>query len=317
MKLNKTLLSFLTIIPFISTEIVSAQMTTANTTGLDPQSFGAKFPHYFEDPLVLLGFFVLLIVCLSLYALYETVEALYGKKKIEEVVTPQVDETKKVTLWDKIMKGLTRSVPVEQEADVMLDHNYDGIRELDNRLPPWWIWGFYVTIAFSVVYLLSFHVAGTAKLSLAEYQEEMDNAKKEREERMKNSAENITFENVTFLKDAGVLASGKQTYEKLCVTCHGNAGQGNVGPNLTDDFWINGGGIKNVFHVINEGVPAKGMISWKSQLTPKQIQQVASYILTLHGTNPEGAKEPQGEKWIEEAQTDSVSTAKVDSLKKS
>jgi cytochrome c oxidase cbb3-type subunit 3 len=317
MKLKKTSLFIFSTISLMSMETVLAQTATNTPAAIDPQSFGSKFPHYFEDPLVLLGFFVLLIVCLSLYSLYETVEALYGKKKIEEEVIPQVDEVKKESLWSKIMKGLTRSVPVEQEADVMLDHNYDGIRELDNRLPPWWIWGFYVTIVFAVVYLLSFHVAGTAKLSLAEYQEEMDNAKKEREERMKNSAENITLENVTLLTDAGLIASGKQTFEKLCVTCHGNAGQGNVGPNLTDDFWLNGGGIKNVFHTITEGVPAKGMISWKSQLTPLQIQQVSSFILTLHGTNPEGAKDPQGEKWVEVAKTDTVAPAKTDTLKKS
>ncbi len=317
MKLKKISLFIFFAIQFISMESVFAQTAVNTSVAIDPQSFAVKFPHYFEDPLVLLGFFVLLIVCLSLYSLYETVEALYGKKKMEEEVIPQVDEVKKESLWSKVMKGLTRSVPIEQEADVMLDHNYDGIRELDNRLPPWWIWGFYFTIAFAVVYLLSFHVAGTAKLSLAEYQEEMDNAKKEREERMKNSADNITFENVTYLTDAGLIGSGKQTFEKLCVTCHGNAGQGNVGPNLTDDFWLNGGGIKNVFHTITEGVPAKGMISWKSQLTPKQIQQVASFILTLHGTNPEGAKEAQGEKWVEEVKTDSVEFAKSDTLKKS
>jgi cytochrome c oxidase cbb3-type subunit 3 len=317
MKLKKISLFIFFAIPLISMESVFAQTAVNTSVAIDPQSFAVKFPHYFEDPLVLLGFFVLLIVCLSLYSLYETVEALYGKKKMEEEVIPQADEVKKESLWSKIMKGLTRSVPIEQEADVMLDHNYDGIRELDNRLPPWWIWGFYFTIAFAVVYLLSFHVAGTAKLSLAEYQEEMDNAKKEREERMKNSAENITFENVSFISDAGLITSGKQIFEKLCVTCHGNAGQGNVGPNLTDDFWLNGGGIKNVFHTITEGVPSKGMISWKSQLTPKQIQQVASFILTLHGTNPEGAKEAQGEKWVEEVKTDSVEFAKSDTLKKS
>jgi cytochrome c oxidase cbb3-type subunit 3 len=95
------------------------------------------------------------------------------------------------------------------------------------------------------------------------------------------------------------LNEGKATFEKLCSACHRADAGGQVGPNLTDEYWIHGGGIHNVFKTITYGVPDKGMLSWKSQLTPKQIQQVASYILSLKGSNPAGGKEPQGDKWVE------------------
>jgi cytochrome c oxidase cbb3-type subunit 3 len=276
-------------------------------------SFGTKFPHYLEDPLVWLGLFMLILTGTTIFSLYQSVKALTKKNKSSvEETTPVSDKVYKETVWHKLMKGMTKSVPIEQEKDIMLDHNYDGIRELDNQLPPWWKWGFYFTIAFAVVYLLSYHVAGTGMLSIQEYDDEMLKAKIEKETRMKNSADNVTFENVVALNSKEDIAAGKETFVKLCATCHGNEGQGNVGPNLTDQFWLNGGGIHNIFHTITEGVPAKGMISWKSQLSPKQIQKVASFILTLKGTSPQGAKEPQGDKWIEESKTDSATTATID-----
>jgi cytochrome c oxidase cbb3-type subunit 3 len=307
---------FLLILVVAGASGISDGQTVAQPTATN--TFGNQFPHYLEDPLVWLALFMLILIGISVRSLYQSVLVLSGKPAAkEETEAPREPKTRKPSLGSKVMKWMTRSVPVAREADVMLDHNYDGIRELDNQLPPWWKWGFYFTIAFAVVYLLSYHVAGTGKLSLAEYQDEMQTAKLELEARMKNSAGFITFDNVTKLSDPQEIAGGKQVFEKLCVACHGNEGQGNVGPNLTDVYWLNGGGIKNIFHTITEGVPAKGMISWKSQLSPKQIQQVASYILTLQGTHPAGAKEPQGEQWTEEAKTDSVAVIKPDSLSKS
>ncbi len=290
-----------------------AQGSMATNATQSGTSFGTKFPHYLEDPLVWLGLFMLILIGTTIFSLYQSVKALTGKNKssVEETI-PVSDKVYKETVWHKLMKGMTKSVPVEKEQDIMLDHNYDGIRELDNQLPPWWIWGFYFTIAFAVVYLLSYHVAGTGMLSIQEYDDEMLKAKIEKETRMKNSSDNVTFENVVALTSKEDIAAGKETFVKLCVTCHGNEGQGNVGPNLTDQFWLNGGGIHNIFHTIAEGVPAKGMISWKTQLSPKQIQKVSSFILTLQGTSPQGAKEPQGDKWIEQSKTDSTTTASAD-----
>ncbi len=298
----------ITLIPFISLAQATADAPVKETPG--------KIPPVFFEPTTYLWVLVIGLTFAVFIALSRAVKALsemVNQQQIPAAVPAGTVKKVKVSAWSKLMKQLTRSVPVEQEADVMLDHDYDGIRELDNRLPPWWVWGFYVTIAFAVVYLVHYHISGTGKLQLAEYNEEIRIAALEKENRMKNDAGFITEANVMALTEASALNEGMSLYQKNCVACHGNAGQGGVGPNLTDAFWIHGGGIKNIFKVIQDGVPAKGMISWKSQLSPKQIQAVSSYILTMEGTNPPDAKEAQGEKW-EEAQ--SASTAN-DSLQAS
>lgn len=128
----------------------------------------------------------------------------------------------------------------------------------------------------------------------------MEQAEKEKQAYLAQMANKVNEENVTALTDPAEIAEGKNIFLTNCATCHGKEGQGGAGPNLTDDYWLHGGGIKNVFKTIKYGVPQKGMIAWETQLSPKQIQQVASYILTLRGTNPPGAKEPQGELWKEE-----------------
>jgi cytochrome c oxidase cbb3-type subunit 3 len=299
-------------------DVIYFNVYSQNTSDPPVQKIGdfwTSFPHYLEDPLFWLSVIMIILIGTTVFALYQSVNALSVKKKSAAPIPVQeASKVKKVSPWMKLMDILTKSVPVEQEKDVMLDHNYDGIRELDNKLPPWWIWGFYFTIAFAVVYLLSYHVAGTGKLSIAEYEDQLLQAQAEKEQRMKIAGGNITFENVVQLSDKESLTAGKETFTKLCVTCHGNEGQGNVGPNLTDEFWINGGGVHNIFHTITEGVPAKGMISWKSQLSPKQIQQVASFILTFQGTKPQGAKEPQGDRWIEPTTTVTDTLASADTV---
>ncbi|CAN5667908.1 cbb3-type cytochrome c oxidase N-terminal domain-containing protein [soil metagenome] len=275
------------------------------------KTFWMKVPDYIDNPWLLFGITMFVVISFVFYALAKSVIVLSRKLLGEEPAKDLVEEpaVPKVTIWTKLMDSMTRSVPIAKEADVMLDHNYDGIRELDNQLPPWWKWGFVFTIVFAVIYLISYHVTGTGKLSLQEYSDELKQAQLDKEERMKDAANNITEENVVAFTDAHEIAEGKNIFEKSCLACHGNLGQGNVGPNLTDEFWLHGGGIKNVFKTITEGVPNKGMISWKTQLAPKQIQEVASFILTLKGTNPEGAKDPQGDKWAEEIKTDSSASA--------
>lgn len=199
---------------------------------------------------------------------------------------------------------LDRSAPLEKEKEILLDHDYDGIHELDNRVPPWFNILFYGTIIFGIIYVINYHILG-GKLQEAEYSDQMQQARIEKLILVKTGAL-LTDETVTKVDDAGSLQSGKEIYVKNCVTCHGQGGGGLVGPNLTDDYWIHGGGIKNIFRTIRDGVPSKGMISWQSQLSPKQIQEVGSYIISLHGTNPPGGKEPQGDLYKEDnRETDS------------
>jgi cytochrome c oxidase cbb3-type subunit 3 len=181
---------------------------------------------------------------------------------------------------------------------VVFDYDYDGIQELDNRIPPWFTTLFLATIIFAVVYLLNYHVFHASKLSADEYKQELAQAELHRRILLASEG-SIDEASLVALTSPEVLKAGGEIFHKYCVSCHGNFGQGLVGPNLTDDFWIHGGGIKNVYNTIKQGVPAKGMISWQLVFTPKQIQEVASYVLTLRGTNPPGAKKPEGERYVE------------------
>jgi cytochrome c oxidase cbb3-type subunit III len=200
----------------------------------------------------------------------------------------------------------TRLTPLEKESELLLDHDFDGIKELDNKVPPWFNFLFYGTIIWGIIYLIVFHVIGTGDIQSSEYKAEIEQASLERQILIKTGAF-INEETVTQLKDAASISEGKEIFVKNCVTCHGVDGGGVVGPNLTDDFWIHGGGIKNIFKTIKYGVPAKGMISWQTQLDSKKMQSVASFVLSLHGTTPAHPKTPEGQKW-EETKIDSTKT---------
>lgn len=204
---------------------------------------------------------------------------------------------------------LTDRVDVDKEELVMLDHNYDGIRELDNNLPPWWKYLFYATILFSVVYLIRFHVTGTGPSSEEEYIAQMEAALANKAESMADEGEQITEDNVVYVVEAKSLEKGAAIYKGNCATCHGDLGEGGTGPNLTDEYWIHGGSMKDIFSTIKYGVPEKGMIPWESQMSPENMQAVASYIKSIAGSNPPGAKDPQGEIYVgesEEIGTDST-----------
>lgn len=214
--------------------------------------------------------------------------------------------------WDKF----NDTVPFENEKDMQMEHNYDGIKELDNKLPPWWVWGFYLTIFFSAVYLWQYHIAHSKPLSAEELQIALDKGEEEKAAFLKKSANAVDENNVKLLTASADIASGKAVFNTNCKVCHGGGGEGGVGPNLTDKFWIHGGGIKDLFKTIKYGVDGKGMKSWKEDLSPQQIAQVASYIKTLVGTNPPNAKEAQGEEYVEPAEAAPVaadSTAKAGS----
>lgn len=187
--------------------------------------------------------------------------------------------------------------PMEQEQEIVLDHSYDGIRELDNNLPPWWVYMFYASIIFAAVYLLRYEVFG-GTTQTEEYEMEVAQAKADFEEYKKNNKDLIDANTVELLTDAKDLEIGKNIFGENCIACHKSDGGGGIGPNLTDDYWILGGGIKNIYHTISEGGrPGKGMIPWKSDMKPLEIAQVASYVISLHGTSPADPKAPEGDLW--------------------
>jgi cytochrome c oxidase cbb3-type subunit III len=197
------------------------------------------------------------------------------------------------------LRRLKRYVmPSEEENAPALDENFDGIRELDNRVPPWFNYLFYGSMVFAAVYMMNFHIMKSSKLSAGEYQDELAVAALERQI-MLASQGSIDEANLTVLKDPALVRSGMENFKRYCVSCHGPEGGGVVGPNLTDRYWLHGGGIKNVYNTIKMGVPGKGMISWQLVFSPKQIQEIASYVLSLQGTNPIGGKKPDGTLWVE------------------
>ncbi len=215
-----------------------------------------------------------------------------------ELVPPSVKPQSSSSLaawWSKIDKRFfTKAVPVEKEADVLLDHEYDGIRELDNSLPPWWKWGFIFTCIFAVVYLVNFHVLGYGKNPTEEYAAENKAAEQKMEAYNAKNKNRIDESNIV-MADAAGIAEAKSIYSTTCIACHGAAGEGGVGPNLTDDYWLHKGSLTDIYHSIKVGYPDKGMQSWEKQYSPKQMSELASYIKTLHGTNPPNAKAPQGD----------------------
>ena len=198
------------------------------------------------------------------------------------------------TWWSKLdKKWMTRAVPVEKEADILLDHDYDGIKELDNALPPWWKYGFYITIVVAFVYIYQFHVSGDGKNPEQEYAAEMAEGMK-LEEIYKAKTKNLVDENNIVISDATGIAEGKALFTQSCIACHAADGGGGIGPNLTDEFWIHGGSMNNIYKTIKIGYAEKGMQSWESMYSPVQMKNLTSFVKSLQGTKPAVPKDPQG-----------------------
>lgn len=222
----------------------------------------------------------------------------------------RADEPSKWLKWwnelDK--KWMTKAVPVEKEADILLDHDYDGIKELDNALPPWWKYGFYITVVVGIIYLFHFHVWGTGKNPDQEYAEQMAEGQRLEEQYKARTKDNVDENNLT-LADADGIAAGKALYTQSCVACHAPDGGGGIGPNLTDNYWIHGGKLSEIYKTIKIGYPEKGMQSWQSMYSPVQMRNLASFVQSLKGAKTANPKEPQGDLMQEEA----AATAPVDS----
>jgi cytochrome c oxidase cbb3-type subunit 3 len=202
-------------------------------------------------------------------------------------------EQRSLFRWRKLNQALTNAVPIENEASILIDHDYDGITELDNQLPPWWKYGFYITIVWAIGYLFYYQVFEIGNLQEAEYLAEMAAGDLQEAEYKKAHPELITAETAELLTDASSISAGKVTYDTYCTSCHMEGGRGGVGPNLTDKHWIYDNDIKGVFTTISEGAK-NGMTAWKALLPADQIQEVASYVLQLEYVAPPEGKIPQG-----------------------
>lgn len=252
---------------------------------------------------------VIFLELLTIIVMLINIKFLLKKERnllITEEEMKRIKETR-LSWWDKFNK----LKPVSQEAELDTGHEYDGIRELNNRLPPWWLYGFYVTIVFAGIYLWRYHVSHTGPSSAEEYNRSVTRAELKIKEYLKQKGDAVDENTVTLLTAPEDLAEGKRIFGISCATCHKANGAGEVGPNLTDNYWLHGGDMKSIFKTIRYGINA--MPQWQNQYSNKQIAQVTSYVKSLQGTNPPNPKEPQGTLEMDEPAApvaDSVSTDK-------
>ncbi len=244
-----------------------------------------------------------LVTILALSALAYVAKVTFGT--YENEISGGAEMSQPVKKEDGFFKKLYNKswnlIPMDREKDIDLGHDYDGIRELDNSLPPWWLYMFYITITWGAIYIYIYHISGIGKSQIESYNEEVNTAEIETKRYLALQSNSVDELSVVTLSDAASLANGKKIYVANCAACHGMEGQGLVGPNFTDKYWKHGGDIKDLFKTIKYGVTDKGMQAWGSTIPPTGIQEVASYILTLQGTNPPNPKAPEGELYEPEA----------------
>lgn len=285
-------------IAFAQAETSAAIETATNYGGMTATAFYILMSVIFLEVLVI----VVLLINLRILVAKERKRIAVMNEATGAVAYQVARPTR--TWWDKVNSFR----PIKEEAALDLGHDYDGIRELDNRLPPWWLYGFYVSIVFAGIYLYRYHIKESAPLSGEEFAIAMKQAEEQKEAYLKKAANKVDETTVKLLTGESELAAGKNVYTINCVACHGQKGEGGVGPNLTDDYWLAGGSVQDVFKTIKYGRQEKGMRSWKDDLSPMQIAQVTSYIKSLQGTTPANGKEPQGELYKEDTVTVAADT---------
>lgn len=261
-------------------------------------------PAFIEKPMVLLFLVLVLLIIIAIEAIVSSINNVLYQSLDEEAkarYNTQKTQVPKVVGWVSGMyEKLVGSKPIEEEHEIILDHNYDGIKELDNNLPPWWLYGFYASIIFGAIYLVRFHVFNGDN-QFDELESDLAQARIDIEEYKKTAKDLVDFNTVEVLTELADLKAGQKIFETNCVACHKADGGGGIGPNLTDKHWILGGGIKNVFKTISEGGrDGKGMIAWKQSLKPSEMAQVASYVLSFEGTTPAEPKAAEGDIWVDE-----------------
>lgn len=268
---------------------------------LEKRFWDDPFNHPMTPFYIVSAFVLIVVILVAAVAIYmiRILNVLTEQSEKERAQKKGVAYVPKPTWWSRFSQSMNASVAVEEEKSIELDHNYDGIKELDNHLPPWWKWLFYGTVGWAAVYLFVFHISSSLPLQSDEYQAELAQAE-EQSRKMKASqpVQEIDANSLAFSADsAALIDNGKKVFaDNNCGSCHRADGGGNtIGPNLTDEYWLHGGHIKNVFATVKDGVVEKGMPAWGKALSPVQVRDVTFFIMSLQGTKPENAKSPQGE----------------------
>jgi cytochrome c oxidase cbb3-type subunit 3 len=261
----------------------AAATVSAGVFGIDATLF------YSMMTVIVIEFLVVLSMLIQVYRMLRMLEYI----KPMDSILPR---------WMRYKDLMGTTKPVEQEeAEIMLDHDYDGIKELDNGMPPILQYIFIGTIAMAAIYYFYYQIGGYGPTQLMEYEKEMADAEMAKQEYLKKAGNAVDENSIVYITDAASLAKGESIFKTSCASCHGNAGEGGVGPNLTDEFWLHGGSAKDMFKTVKYGVPEKGMPTWQASIRPADMQSLVSYIHTLHGTKPANAKAPQGEIYKEDA----------------
>lgn len=260
-------------------------------------------PAFMEYPAVMLFLLLVLLILIAIEAIVGALENVMLHKLDEEAKARFLAEKESAYKFSWLKETYTKLLgqkPIEEEGEIILDHNYDGIKELDNNLPPWWLYAFYISIIFAFVYLAKYHVFN-GDSQIDELETELAEARIAIEQYKKTAKNLVDANTVIQLTEAADLTAGKTIFQTNCAACHMADGGGGIGPNLTDKHWILGGDIKSIFTTISEGGRSgKGMIAWKAQLKPLEMAQVASYLLTFQGTTPANPKAAEGDIWIDE-----------------
>ncbi len=266
----------------------------AQTPAADATATTAAAPDRFSF-VSLLRYLLFFVLALELVAIFVIIRWIRFFTGIEALQVEHAKTGEKKQSFSKWWTKFNKFKPMEKEEAIVMEHDYDGIKELDNVLPPWFTWAFIASIVFGIGYLWRYQFAANpAPDQYQEYNNAVVEAKVKQEAYLKSKGGDVDETNVKML-GADEIAKGKTLFAANCVVCHGDKGQGGVGPNLTDDYWLHGGRINDVFKTIKYGVVEKGMQSWKDVFSATQIAELASYIMSLHGTNPPGAKGPQGD----------------------
>jgi cytochrome c oxidase cbb3-type subunit 3 len=275
------------------------------TSSVGQATTEASVTSMWDDPMisfyVVVGFLFVVVILVLMVALYMLQVLNYMVKQATKERSERLGIAYKEepSFWSTLWNKSNDFVPLEKEKDILLNHNYDGIRELDNHLPPWWTGLFYGSIVFAILYLIFYHVSDTLPLQLQEYETQVAQADEQaRKLKASNPVAIIDETNVAIVTDPVALADGKTTFLSNCASCHRQDGGGDIGPNLTDEYWKNGGSIQDIFTVVRHGVQGTNMIAWEGFISPDKMQNVSSYILTLKGSNPENPKKPEGELYV-------------------
>jgi cytochrome c oxidase cbb3-type subunit 3 len=304
----KRLIALFTFVLFSLSSFAQESGTTEK--GISDDAFKHPMtPLYLVSALVVIVVILVAFVAIYMIRVLNVLTVQSEKERAQKQGVPYVS---KPSWWYHFSQSMNASVSVEEEKGIELDHSYDGIKELDNHLPPWWKWLFYGTVAWAVIYLFVFHISDSLPLQLDEYETEIVQAEEQsRKLKASQPVQEIDENTLAFSPDStGLIDNGKKIFtDNNCGSCHRPDGGGNtIGPNLTDEYWMHGGHVKDVFSTVKNGVVEKGMPAWGKALSPQQVRDVTFYILSLQGSKPENAKAPQGEIY-------SVVTVKSDTTK--